>query len=120
MSHTECKLRCLLASSEDSKKAAAYKTAEVGERYRLGITQQLWVQTGYLKLYHQSKESKYQELTMDSNINWRTPQRLSTVPVIRRKRTSVPTGKGTKLAAACRVRHRRQIKEEMAGTSHWI
>lgn len=78
MSHTECKSRCLLTSSGDSKKAAAYKTAEVGERYRLGIIQQLWVQTGYLKLYHQSKESKHQELTRDSNIKWRNPQRPST------------------------------------------
>lgn len=29
LSHVECKLRCLFISSGDSKKAAAYQTAEV-------------------------------------------------------------------------------------------
>ena len=74
LSHVECKLRCLFTSSGDGKKAAAYKTAEVRRGYRLGTIQQLGVQTGHLKLYHQSEESKYQELTRDSNIKWRTPQ----------------------------------------------
>lgn len=64
LSHVECKLRCVFISSGDGKKAAAYKTAEVRRE----------VQTGHLKLYHQSEESKYQEVTRDSNIKWRTPQ----------------------------------------------